>query len=77
LAVACYFMVYGQLEGNVLAPLVFRRTVHVNPLMTLLAVLFCAELAGIVGAVVAVPVAAAGQIVVGELLQLRRERQQG
>ncbi len=76
LAVACYFMVYGQLEGNVLAPLVFRRTVHVNPLLTLLAVLFCAELGGIVGAVVAVPVAAAGQIVVGELLQLRRERQQ-
>lgn len=76
LAVACYFMVYGQLEGNVLAPLVFRRTVHVNPLLTLLAVLFCAELAGIVGAVVAVPVVAAAQIVVGELLQLRRERQQ-
>jgi len=60
----------------VLAPLVFRRTVHVNPLLTLLAVLFCAELAGIVGAVVAVPVVAAAQIVVGELLQLRRERQQ-
>jgi predicted PurR-regulated permease PerM len=77
LAVACYFTVYGQLEGNVLAPLVFRRTVHVNPLLTLLAVLFCAELAGIVGAVVAVPVMAAGQIVVGELLQLRRDRQRG
>lgn len=73
-AVACYFVVYGQLEGNVLAPLVFRRTVHVNPLVTLLAVLFCAELAGVVGALVAVPVAAAVQIVVIELLQLR-ERQ--
>jgi predicted PurR-regulated permease PerM len=73
-AVASYFVIYGQLEGNVLAPLVFRRTVHVNPLLTLLAVLFCAELAGIVGAVVAVPVVATAQIIIGELLLLRRER---
>ena len=72
--VLIYFVLYGQLEGNVLAPLVFRRTVHVNPLLTLMAVLFCAELAGIVGAVVAVPVVATVQIIVRELLQLRQER---
>jgi predicted PurR-regulated permease PerM len=72
--VLIYFIIYGQLEGNVLAPLVFRRTVHVNPLLTLMAVLFCAELAGIVGAVVAVPVVATVQIIVRELLQLRQER---
>lgn len=72
--VLIYFVIYGQIEGNVLAPLVFRRTVHVNPLLTLMAVLFCAELAGIVGAVVAVPVVATVQIVIRELLQLRQER---
>ena len=58
LAVFIYFLLYGQLEGNVLAPLVFRRTVHVNPLLTLWAVLFFGELAGIIGAVVAVPLMA-------------------
>ena len=57
-----------------LAPLVFRRTVHVNPLLILLAVLFCAELAGVIGAVVAVPVVATLQIIVRELLLLRQER---
>ncbi len=72
--VLIYFIIYGQIEGNVMAPLVFRRTVHVNPLLTLMAVLFCAELAGIVGAVVAVPVVATVQIIVRELLQLRNER---
>jgi predicted PurR-regulated permease PerM len=72
--VLIYFVIYGQIEGNVMAPLVFRRTVHVNPLLTLMAVLFCAELAGIVGAVVAVPVVATVQIIVRELLQLRQER---
>jgi putative heme transporter len=75
LAVFIYFLLYGQLEGNVMAPLVFKRTVHVNPLVTLLAVLFCVELAGIVGAVVAVPVAATVQIIVREVLLFRQERQ--
>ncbi|WP_224371938.1 AI-2E family transporter [Hyalangium versicolor] len=74
LAVLIYFIIYGQVEGNVLAPLVFRRTVHVNPLLTLLGVLFCAELAGIIGAVVAVPVVATLQIIVRELVLLRQER---
>lgn len=74
LGVLVYFVLYGQLEGNVLAPLVFRRTVHVNPLIILLAVLFCAELAGVVGAMVAVPVAAAAQIITREVLLFRQER---
>lgn len=71
---AVYFVLYGQLEGNVLAPLIFRRTAHVNPLITLVSILFLAELAGIFGAVIAVPLAAAAQIGVRELLAVRRER---
>ncbi len=74
LAVFVYFLLYGQLEGNVLAPLVFRRTVHVNPLLTLFAVIFFAELAGIIGAVLAVPLMATAQIIVRELLLIRREK---
>jgi predicted PurR-regulated permease PerM len=73
-AVLIYFILYGQLEGNVLAPLVFKRTVHVNPLLTLFAVVFFAELAGIIGAVLAVPLMATGQIILRELLLVRREK---
>jgi len=69
-----YFLLYGQLEGNVLGPFVFRRTVHLDPLVTLLGVLFLAELLGIAGAVVAVPAVALAQIVVRELLAARRDR---
>lgn len=74
LVVFIYFILYGQLEGNVLGPLVFRRTVHVNPLLTLWAVVFFGELAGIIGAVLAVPLMATLQIIVRELLLIRRER---
>jgi predicted PurR-regulated permease PerM len=69
-----YFLLYGQLEGNVLGPFVFRRTVHLDPLVTLLGVLFLAELLGVAGAVVAVPAVALAQILVRELLAARRER---
>jgi putative heme transporter len=74
LAAAIYFAVYGQLEGNVLAPFVYRRTARVNQLVTLLAVLFLVEFMGIAGAVVAVPVAAAAQIVIAEMMAIRREQ---
>jgi len=69
-----YFLLYGQLEGNVLGPFIFRRTVHLDPLVTLLGVLFLAELLGIAGAVVAVPAVALAQIIVRELIAARRDR---
>jgi predicted PurR-regulated permease PerM len=47
--------------------------VHVNPLVVTLSVLFFGELAGVVGAVLAVPMAAALQILIREYLRLRRE----
>ena len=75
-ALACviYFIAYGLFEGNVLGPLIFRRTVHVNPLVVILSVLFLGEMAGIVGAIIAVPVVAAMQIVVREILRVRRQQ---
>lgn len=69
-----YFLLYGQLEGNVLGPFVFRRTVHLDPLVALLGILFLAELLGVAGAVVAVPAVALAQILARELLAVRRER---
>ena len=74
LAAAIYFVVYGQLEGNILAPFIYRRTAHVNPLVTLLAILFLVEFMGTVGAVVAVPIAAAAQVVIAEIVAIRRGR---
>ena len=69
-----YFLVYGQFEGNVLGPYVFRRTVHLDPLVTLLSVLLLAELMGVVGAVLAVPVVAVAQVVLRDLLMDRISR---
>jgi len=74
IAAAIYFIIYGQIEGNVLGPLIFRRTVHVNPLVVTLSILFLGEIAGIMGAIIAVPVIATLQIVLREMLRLRRQQ---
>ena len=73
-ATGIYFIVYGQLEGSLFSPLIFRHTVHVNPLITTLAILFMAEFMGLPGAIIAVPAAATAQIVIREILSLRKER---
>lgn len=74
-AVVCavYFIAYGQIEGNILGPIIFRRAVHVNPLVVTLSVLFLGEMAGLVGAFVAIPLVATAQVILGELLVPRRE----
>ena len=72
IAAAIYFVLYGQLEGNVLGPLIFRRAVHANPLLVTLSILFASEIGGVLGAVAAVPLLAVLQIIVGEILRIRR-----
>ena len=47
-----------QLEGNVLYPMIMRRTIELHPVATLLVVGAGGVLAGIIGALVAVPIAA-------------------
>jgi predicted PurR-regulated permease PerM len=73
-ASAIYLLTYGQIEGNVIAPMVFKQTVHVNPLVALLSVLFFGQIAGVAGAIAAVPAAAMIQIVLREILRHRREQ---
>ncbi len=73
-AVGVYFIVYQQFENHVLGPMVYRRTVNMNPLVIILALIFFAELGGVPGALVAIPAVAAAQIVLRELLIIRRQR---
>jgi len=74
IAAGIYFIAYGQVEGNLLSPLIFRRTVHVNPLVTFISILVLGEIAGVAGAVLAVPVVATLQIILREILRVRREQ---
>ena len=72
--VIVFFVVYQQLENHLLQPLIFARTVQLNPLTVLLAILIGVELAGILGALLAIPVAGIIQIVVRDIWDTRRGR---
>lgn len=56
-------IVYQQIENNVIQPVVYRRTVNVQPLVVIISILIGAALLGVLGALVAIPVAGALQIV--------------
>jgi predicted PurR-regulated permease PerM len=71
--VVVFFIAYQQLENHVLQPLVYGRTVELSPLAVLCAVLIGAQLAGIIGALIAIPVAGSLLAVGREILQYRRD----
>ncbi len=52
------FTALQQLEGHVVAPLVFSQALRINPLLVIFALLFGGQLYGIIGALLALPIAA-------------------
>jgi predicted PurR-regulated permease PerM len=70
--VLIFFVVYQQLENHVLQPVVYGRTVQLSPLAVLIAVLIGAELAGVIGALAAIPVAGTIQVLLVDYLKQRR-----
>ena len=69
-----FLIVYQQVENNVLQPVIYRRTVAIHPLIVIVAVLMGGTLLGVLGALIAIPVAATVQIVVKELWAIRKTR---
>jgi predicted PurR-regulated permease PerM len=65
------YIVVQQLENNLIVPKVMERAVQLHPLAVMVALLAGAELLGVTGAVLSVPVAAALSVLV---LEARRER---
>jgi predicted PurR-regulated permease PerM len=74
IVVLVFFLVYQQFENHVLQPAVYGRTIKLNPFVVLVAVLIGVELAGFLGALLALPIAGTVQIVIGEVMDYRRER---
>lgn len=74
-ATIAWYTLIQQIEGNFLVPRVMRQTVGLSPLLTIIALVIGAKLLGLVGALIAVPVAAASQVVIGEVLAAVRSKE--
>jgi len=68
-----FAIVYQQVENYVIQPQIQRRAAKLEPFVILVAVLFGATLFGIVGAILAIPMAASIQIAIREYVHFRRE----
>jgi predicted PurR-regulated permease PerM len=66
-------IVYQQIENSVIQPQIQRRAVNVHAFVVLVAVLFGSALFGIIGALLAIPIAATIQITFLEYWQYRKE----
>jgi predicted PurR-regulated permease PerM len=64
-------IVYQQVENNVIQPRIQARAVQVHPFVVLTSVLFGSTLFGVLGALLAIPIAAAIQIAIFEYNALR------
>ena len=57
------FLIYQQLQDRVVQPLLYGRAVKVNPLIAIVVLFMGAQIAGILGALIAIPVAASIAVV--------------
>lgn len=67
---------YQQVENNLLQPIIYKQTVSVPPILTIIAVLIGAALLGVLGVLLAIPIAATLQVLAADLwpeVQQRRE----
>jgi predicted PurR-regulated permease PerM len=74
IVVLVFVVLYQQLENHLLQPLIFARTVKLDPLTVVVAILLGVELLGVLGALLAIPVAGMIQVIVRDIWDHRRGR---
>ncbi|WP_308123505.1 AI-2E family transporter [Modestobacter marinus] len=74
IVVLVFFVLYQQVENHLLQPVIFARTVKLNPLTVIIAILLGVELLGVLGALLAIPVASMVQVVLRDVWDHRRGR---
>jgi predicted PurR-regulated permease PerM len=68
-AAVIFFVVVQQLEGHILVPVIMSKSVGLNPVLVILAILIGGSLGGIVGALIAVPIVSGVSVFVNDVLE--------
>ena len=64
-------LLYHMIEGHTVRPLIYGRALQLSALAVLFAIILGTEIAGILGALAAIPIAGSIQVLVSELLAQR------
>lgn len=73
IATGIYFLIYQQVENYIVQPRVMKRSVDVQPAVTIIAALIGGALLGVIGALLAIPAAAAVALILREVVMPRQE----
>jgi predicted PurR-regulated permease PerM len=68
IAIAIIIIIYQNVEGHIIQPIVYSRTVQLSPLLVLVATIVGATLGGIIGVLLAIPAASTAQVIILEVL---------
>lgn len=69
------FIVYQEIENHLLSPIIMRKTVNLSPLLVIVSVIGGSELDGVVGALLAIPVAGVLQVVVMDIIKTKKQQE--
>lgn len=69
---AVYFIIYQQIENNVIQPAIQSKSLGMSPLLILVSVLIGLNLAGILGGLVAIPIAGSIQALIQDVIEHRK-----
>ena len=72
IATTIFYVIYQQIENQVLQPTIMARTVSMEPLVILISVLIGVELFGLLGALLAIPLAGIIKVIGADILAHRR-----
>ncbi|MGI8750110.1 MAG: AI-2E family transporter [Thermoleophilaceae bacterium] len=75
LVVFSLLLLYHMIEGHSIRPLIYGRSLELSALAVLIAILLGTEVAGILGALAAIPIAGSIQVIISELISRRRSPQ--
>ncbi len=73
IAALIYFALYQQIENYIIQPRIMKRSVDVQPAVTIIAALIGGALLGMIGALLAIPAAAAVALILREVVLPRQE----
>jgi len=75
--VVLIYVIIQQLENQILVPKIMQKTVGLNPLIIILVIVIGSRLAGVLGAILAIPVAAAAQVFIKDMMNENEEEKKG
>ncbi len=65
------YLIVQQIENHIIVPKVMGKTVGLNPLVVILVILVGSKIAGIMGAILAVPIATALQVFLRDIFEMK------